>query len=133
MTETANSIGPWTVKGIPPEDREAINAAAKRAAMPNGAWLRMIAAQAIEAERAPPLARVMEGPREDLSVRDSLAVVAQLGAVLPGVAESKRGGAVAAQIRRVMSLHLARLGLPDQGKPAGVRRLGTNKISTPEG
>lgn len=59
--ETSDNIKPWTVRGIPPEERNAAGEAAKRVGMTLGEWLRRAIRTEIQQEaqaaRAPVLVR----------------------------------------------------------------------------
>jgi len=130
MTEaTPEQVGPWTVKGVPAEDRAEINAAAKRAGMNVGEWLRSAALLKIHTERQGPNGTVPAA--EDHGRPEayhppaaaSLAVVTQLAAVLPGLTETKGGGRLAARARRVIDQHLSRLLLEAESPPASPPRI----------
>jgi hypothetical protein len=134
----AEAVGPWTVKGVPAEDRQAINAAARRADLTVGEWLRRAAQREIQAERSgPPGLR----PVEDLghtatypaaSPAPSVEVVERLTAVLPGLtSDAKGGGKLAGLARRVIEQHLRALllegGSPPAGHPNGPPLIGRPK------
>ena len=112
-TETANEIGPWTVKGVRPEDRAEIQAAAKRAGLGIGAYIKAASEAAIARERT----SIFERPDQSSQAVgpahvDSLAVVVQLAAVLPGITGAEKCGALAARMRRAIDWHLGQISPP---------------------
>lgn len=122
-------IPPWTVKGMPMEDREIINRAAKRADQNVGEWLRAAAHLAIQVERNGMLA-APTGPEPRMpeaalpaSRPGSVDVVERLAAVLPSLTTDARGGGkLAGLARRAIEQHLRALMIED-GPPGGPPRL----------
>lgn len=93
----SDSVKPWTIRGVPPEVRNAIIAAADRSDMTVGEWvsrmgLRQIQ-QEVQASRAPvPVGPVMSASPTDLSdIEPIIARVRDLAAA--GVPISKRAAA----------------------------------------
>ena len=127
MSDEAPSgeVKPWTVKGVPQEDREWINRAAKRADQPVGPWLISAAKLAVDVERhgmpasyAPADVRPSEASPPASRV-GSVEIVERITAVIPGLTtEARGGGQLAALARKVVAQHLRALLLED-GPPAG--------------
>ncbi|GAB6969239.1 hypothetical protein JCM25156A_32800 [Komagataeibacter kakiaceti JCM 25156] len=86
--ETDNRIAPWTIKGIPPEIRNAAIAAAKREKQTIGEWLgRAIRTQVqadTQADRAPVPVNPQATPQADMSEVERLIQMATTLANTPG-------------------------------------------------
>ena len=105
-------IPPWTIKGVPQAERDKMNAAAKRAQMTLGQWLIETARLRTERERgfiadgrAVPCPASPEAlPAADLSPAD----LAALMMALPSLAEGRRCGRLAQDVRRLLKHQLGR-------------------------
>jgi hypothetical protein len=127
--EQSDKVGPWTVKGIPPDVRVEITRAAKRADQTVGEWLQGAVRLAIQAERQGPPARPPEDDRPQpapapvLNLASALEVVERLTAVLPGLTGDD--GRLAEAARKVIRQNLAALDLasrPPRSPPKSLPR-----------
>jgi hypothetical protein len=120
-------IGPWTVKGMPPEDRAEINKAAKRADMTVGEWLKSAARLAIQAERSGspgPTPGEDRGPPPAYGPLLSVEIAERAAALLPRLTPEAGGNArLAGLARKVVEQHLRALLLEGAGPPDGPPRL----------
>ena len=114
-------LGPWSVKGVPYEAREAFNAAAKRAIVPVGEWLVVAGNEKIATERMQAM-RGNTGPTVDGGSGGALVIgnsyappgatpsindLAALMRELPGLAEAKGCSGLAFKVRKIVSNGLA--------------------------
>jgi hypothetical protein len=124
-------IGPWTVKGMPPEDRAEINKAAKRADLTVGEWLKSAARLAIQAERnGMPASTPGEapGPPPAYGPLLSVEIAERAAALLPRLTPEAGGNArLAGLARKVVEQHLRALLLDAAGPPDGHPRIAGRK------
>ena len=76
--EMSDSVKPWTIRGIPPEERNAASEAAKRSDMTLGEWLRRAIRteiqQGLQATRSPvPVGQPVSDSRTELAAVERIA------------------------------------------------------------
>lgn len=121
MTET---VKPWTVKGLPPEERNAAIAAAKRDGVTIGDWLARAIRHYVQHGNKPPAATGPEVPeitpeQARAEVRELVGLISELsqaGAAPPKSVAAQAYGLIRQRLKNVKEVSIKALPQPEAGE-----------------
>lgn len=120
MTET---VKPWTVKGLPPEERNAAIAAAKRDGVTIGDWLARAIRHYVQHGNKPPAAQTTEPEvtpeQARAEVRELVSLISELsqaGAAPPKSVAAQAYGLIRQRLKNVKEVSTKALPQPETGE-----------------